>query len=410
MVRFRFHFLLALAAWLASACSVQHHHHAAPNTSDHPASPSTEVGAGGGGVLCKDNAGRVTSFEVLDVYEARVRGMQVTLGAPTLTVEQKIAAALDRLRRLSPERAARYRRRAGEILASAQFFRRGYLPRVGDEDPTDVPEGCRLVQIATRRKPIFAGDREFLIDGSLYDQLDRDNQAALILHEVVYEEGGKRFGHRSSRFSRAFLSTFLSRHIEGMTVRTFFDFLHTVEFKATDYGGISVPTLATTGDGDTPGKTVFAGERVARANYHVEFTDGDYSIPFQELDYFGRAVWLGGNLQMQARFSTAGRLIGVQSGIAWSSSTPLSDRGNTIRPARDIPRGSGGFFTAFHDDGRFELLTAGAGSTLRIREGAPPETLAASSCVALDPEGRATVVATGRGCEAADWPADRGAR
>ncbi len=75
-----------------------------------PALAENEVGNGGDVLVCRDPAGTITTVELLDFFEARTfRGIPIDLGDPSLPVEGKLALALSRLERFSPQRAARYR-------------------------------------------------------------------------------------------------------------------------------------------------------------------------------------------------------------------------------------------------------------------------------------------------------------
>ena len=200
-------------------------------------------------------------------------------------------------------RAAKYRSRAEDILKGAYFFNSGHLPHIGDEDPADVTEGCRLLQIATRRKPIFDGDPEFLIDGNLWAQLDADNQTALLGHEVAYDEASKEFGQTTSRMARAFNSIFFSKRIESMSLRTFFVFLDRIGFATSDLAGLAVPTKPAASNSSETGTTRFDGDTPTSAAWQITQQEGDMYIKPMKYDYFGTPLLVGKGLRLEATFS-----------------------------------------------------------------------------------------------------------
>jgi len=348
---------------------------------------STEVGGGGSGIRCQKDAH--SYFEVLDIYEARKRGMPPALGAKHLSVPEKLEIAFARLERLSPVRANRYRARAKFILENARFFTSGRLTHINDQDPADIDMGCSFVQIATRRNPLFENDPEFLIDKQLYDQLDADNQAALIIHEVAYEEAAKEYEHRTSRMARGFISLFISNRLDTMSTRDLFEFLAKAEFKFTDYAQLQVPTKVSS-KARFPGAIQFKGTQPMWAGWAIEQIEGELSVPHQTLPYAQQELRLGGGISLSVLFE-GGRIrqiVGHVSVVNSSGSEPyLRDRGNEIILAQSF----GGMVFEFDDEGRFRLLTAGPGSRLKTRNGIV-QTTAVATCILLRADGEATVL------------------
>ena len=352
---------------------------------------STEVGNGGSGVFCPGKDGARPYFEVMDVYEARKRGMPPELGGPELSVEQKLEIALGRLARLSPARAKRYHARTQDILKGAYFFHSGYLPHIADEDPADLTEGCRLLQIATRRKPIFDGDPEFLIDGNLWAQLDADNQAALLGHEVAYDEASKQYGQTTSRMARAFNSIFFSKRIETMSERSFFAFLDKIGFTMTDFAGVEVPTRVAEGNSLQTGSTRFDGDTVLSAAWQITQQEGDMFVKPLRYDYFGTPLIAGYGLRLEATFSKSGHLSSFVGGIQTldegkdpgQKKRMINDRGNLIR----ISGKGDNVLTTFFEDGHFHTVSLAKGSTVKVKGSGELSTLQSSECVTFDRDG-----------------------
>ncbi len=175
------------------------------------------VGGGGHAINCIGVPGR-KPYELLDFFEGReFFDLTPDLGVENLSVPEKIALVLDRLERLDPERAKRYRDSAQEILKTAKILPNMALPEIADHFILAIPEGCRIQQFAIqshylrRREFVF-----FLLKKEIWDQVGNDDRAGIILHETVYADAIA-LGHTNSRSARRFLEHFLSREIEKMS-------------------------------------------------------------------------------------------------------------------------------------------------------------------------------------------------
>ncbi len=342
---------------------------------------STEVGAGGSGVYCPGKNGARPYFEVLDVYEARKRGMGVDLGGPNLSVDQKLDIAFARLARLSPLRAKRYQKRAHEILKEAYFFHSGYLPHIGDEDPADLAAGCKLLQIATRRKPIFENDPEFIIDWNLFNQLDSDNQTVLLGHETSYDEAGNDYGQTTSRMARGFNSLYFSKRIESMTMKDFFAFLDKIGFLNTDVGGITVPTWSAARDELWGSNSMTFAEdgHLASMSWMAKGKPA--------FDYFGTSLQIADySNRSSATFSKDGHLSQIDGQLSTvKNEEELNDRGNSVLLGVEARRGF--WRTTFYEDGHFHMLLVDEGSKLKALNSNELTVLEEPKCVVFDPAG-----------------------
>ena len=150
---------------------------------------------------CADEAGVITDIQLYDFYEAdtyrKHQNLIPALGDPALSEKEKIAFALDRMRKYFPDLSDRYQKRANEILAGdgkvALFLNDIHLDPIPD---TTVPYRgihCGKEQIATRTIAAVKGDPVFTFDNSLWNALGARHdgaahQAGLILHEVINED------------------------------------------------------------------------------------------------------------------------------------------------------------------------------------------------------------------------------
>lgn len=190
-----------------------------------------ERGNGGTAVACMGE--QQISLETLDVNEARRRGLVVDLGGSGQTFEAKLQIALGRLARLDPARAALYADRIAAFLQPGNFLDGIRLERIPDADVIVLDPGCELKQVVARRDPLFPGDRTFTVDNSLWQRLDTDNRVALALHEAIYEEAVKDFGHETAARTRLFVSFLVSSYLEQTNLQGYIALLQ---------NGLAMPT------------------------------------------------------------------------------------------------------------------------------------------------------------------------
>lgn len=197
------------------------------------------VGNGGDIVICKDSNGRLKSAELLDFYEGRIlKKLQPDLGAPELSVEAKIEIAIKRLERVSANRAGRYREQARSFFAETLFIN-AHLADISDAGNIVIPKECTIEQIANQSEPLYEDDPRYVIDESLWSQLDNQNRAGLILHEIIYREAIE-LGHNNSVSTRYLNANMSSRKIESMSIADYTRFLIDLDFTTTTVNGVHI--------------------------------------------------------------------------------------------------------------------------------------------------------------------------
>jgi hypothetical protein len=202
------------------------------------------VGNGGDVIVCETQAGQLQSIELLDFYEGRVlKGIQTELGEIGLTIEQKIAFALERMKRVSPVRAERYAKDAASFFDETLFLDDAILEDIPDTGNMVIPRNCRVAQIANQSTPLYPDDKRYVIDRRLWNALDNTGRAGLILHEVIYREALE-LRHDNSVSVRFLNANLCSRKIEGMSVQQYTKFLQDLGFETTSVQGVLI-SLAT---------------------------------------------------------------------------------------------------------------------------------------------------------------------
>lgn len=196
-----------------------------------PAFGDSKVGNGGDAVVCSADDGTIKSVRVLDFYEGEFfRGLVPALGPASLAPIDKAVSAFQRMERFDPERAGRF------ITAAKAFFDNAV---VKDGELTDIPDslhrayerGCEVKQLAIQDEPQVPEDKLYVVDEFLWKKMGTDDQAGLIIHEVIYTEAIAR-GQPDSRMTRYLAALVASDKLESYTQEQYVNALQRAGFDA----------------------------------------------------------------------------------------------------------------------------------------------------------------------------------
>lgn len=178
----------------------------------------TVNGGGGKGVLCKKD-GQET-LEILDLYEGRVlydlkfsKRFASLDEALRAIIESYIDYSIEPVESRLPDSKKKYsefyresaKTQFSRLQAKLKFIDEGKtLKSTEDANEAVVEADCESKQIA-----LYYDENIVLVDKVLWEKLDYLNQAALILHEVVYKEARAK-GDTNSVSSRRFVSHLLA--------------------------------------------------------------------------------------------------------------------------------------------------------------------------------------------------------
>ena len=155
------------------------------------AQANDRIGNGGGVIVCPNGSGGF-NYELLDLYMARTQFHLVAdfAGAQGKPYEEIVDAVLSRFAILSPKRAAKYRDGFNNFLANTEFKAGVKLVFIPDTGSQDIPSSCELLQVAVQKNinDILPGEKRIVVAKDIWDQMDEENKAALVLHELIYGE------------------------------------------------------------------------------------------------------------------------------------------------------------------------------------------------------------------------------
>lgn len=233
----------------------------------------SEAGNGGSSIVCQDSRGQITSVELLDFYEGRTqRGIKVDMGPATDSVETKLALVVQRLETLEPVLASTMAEYIQQFPELSHFYSGVRLVEIPDSQNLFIPVGCQQEQIAIWRQPSVPEDKLFNINQDLWDRLDNDNKAGLILHEVLYyivSANNSLAPTSDSRIVRYFVSKISSADATKWNLWNFVDTLRLLGCESFSHKGYSY-SLLTGGPYFTNDGQLIGGRLVSAQHVNVQ--------------------------------------------------------------------------------------------------------------------------------------------
>lgn len=160
---------------------------------------------GGGAVVCRDSQNAILSAELLDLYEGREE-FGLTLTSSEDSMAQILASMIERAKVMSNRDFSSLYAEIQQVMAKKKMLANHIgLEPVDDSFPTIKPKDCKIEQLAN-----YKGDSVVLIDGELWEHLNNENKAALIVHEAVYKILRDRELVRNSRKARMIVAQLFS--------------------------------------------------------------------------------------------------------------------------------------------------------------------------------------------------------
>jgi hypothetical protein len=198
------------------------------------------VGNGGIGVECFDHNGVSTSLEILDFLDGRVLWEHThVLGPKNAPFEEKRRKVLQRAFTRDPGRAVLVAESTRRFFENTRFLRNVELTSTQDDNNLFLPLNCKKVQLVIQREPRFPGERRFVVDQNKWELLDDENQLALILHEVIYQEA-LAFGQKDSSSTRYITSLWSSDNFRTTSSADYADILRRTGFPVREFAGIEL--------------------------------------------------------------------------------------------------------------------------------------------------------------------------
>lgn len=200
------------------------------------------VGNGGNLVQCEEPKGSdKKQLQLLDFYESfGMTGPDLFKLDPSkkdLNDKDILQNRLDLLAKVAPKLADQYSRRTKTIQNEIEFKTGVSLSLAKDAVEAFLPsdKGCSLKQVVIRKeqKPVD-GEKRFLFDQTLWNKLNPEQKAGLMLHEIIYEHFAKLESKvdrekRDSRKARKLVAKIFSKDFEKLTSGEFWLYIKSLE-------------------------------------------------------------------------------------------------------------------------------------------------------------------------------------
>lgn len=155
-----------------------------------------DKGNGGYSIVCRDLNNRITSAEILDIYEGRILYRR-NYAVDQNSVEDLIAVAKNKVSQFA-KFSDKLNKEIALIEKNIVFIPEGNeLQETDDAFPVIKKKGCKFEQLAN-----YTDAGELFVSEEIYEELDNVNKAALIIHEAVYSMRRKALGEETSQNTR----------------------------------------------------------------------------------------------------------------------------------------------------------------------------------------------------------------
>lgn len=185
-----------------------------------------EVGNGGDAVVCTDGAGFPNSATQLDLFEGiRLRGFTPDMGDVKVPYQDKVQEVIARVTARDSIFGRFLRDGWAEFQKDSQLVDGASLVLIPDANSLlEPPAGCKIQQVAIHQPKEFSLDKAFFIDASIWNLMDNDSKAELVLHEIIYAKAHER-GAQNSVASRYLVSLIATKKMNDLTAQ---DYLTTI--------------------------------------------------------------------------------------------------------------------------------------------------------------------------------------
>lgn len=246
-------------------------------------------------------------LQVLDIYEAASRyffSVKLSEKGDALEKAEEIIA---RLIPLDPVRAEIYLAWLKNFYSESQILVDTEFMETPDLGLVKKPKECKLEQVVFQREPSRLNPARYIINKVLWDKLDADNRAALIIHELIYRDflAGTSLESTSERI-RLFNAVILGDKLNGITLQEYLrilqDDLHlsTYTFKgitlflgATDSSGRWRSAPLEFHNSDVISNARFAANQMVKSNSFDYFCMSSVDVP----DGGSINFWENGNVR-----------------------------------------------------------------------------------------------------------------
>jgi hypothetical protein len=169
----------------------------------------------------------------------------LAMGAVSSSYQDAVNYVLNRLATFDPVAAARYRARAQDFEAEAEFSARP-LNSVDDaHEPIQADPGCTMAQFAIQNYPVKPLQKRYLVDQSIWNAANSTTRAGLVLHEIIYTDA-LTYEQTDSDNTRYFNYVISSDEMTHFTAADYLRLVNSVGFfngESCDFSILALPSI-----------------------------------------------------------------------------------------------------------------------------------------------------------------------
>lgn len=192
-----------------------------------------DKGNGGFALSCPDQ-----KLRTFDLYELQNRYEDtMTLDEKAQdSLNQRVHYLLDKVAALNPARASKYRAWYQDFHKESQFTEE-VLQGTPDIGLGQIPESCSLEIVIFQRSPGILNPYRYTIRKAHWNRLSTIDQAALVMHELIYREASEADNqHLTSERSRYLNAWINSLEFSKVSLNEYLIRLQKLRFRDAEYG------------------------------------------------------------------------------------------------------------------------------------------------------------------------------
>lgn len=202
------------------------------------------VGNGGYVLECESNG--ITKWFSYDLEEGIILNQLMPKYSSFKSYKEKANDVINRISKINPFRAKLYKQWLLTFETESQFLKTDMdLVNIPDISVGVVPRNCSLRQAIVQISSPGINEPRYLINSTIWNQLDENQKAALVIHELIYREAiSEENRHQNSVQVRKLNQWLHSGKLENMTVQNYIELIHQLQFAQVDAHQIPILLFA----------------------------------------------------------------------------------------------------------------------------------------------------------------------
>lgn len=201
---------------------------------------------GNGGYVLECHSNGTNKWVSYDLEEGLILNQLTPKYSSFKSYTEKARDVINRIHNINPFRAKLYKHWLFTFEAESQFLKTDtYLVDIPDISFGVVPKNCYLHQAIVQIASPSIGEARYFINSTIWQRLDENQKAALVIHELIYREAiSEENRHQNSVQVRKLNQWLHSGKLESMTVQKYIELIRQLQFAQVDAHQIPILLFA----------------------------------------------------------------------------------------------------------------------------------------------------------------------